>query len=159
MRRLSACRWTASPRSCPVLSVAEGEARLVRWLTQSHRPNYHRLRWISSQTIRLPWAHEPRCMDDDLLASSGLLKTPVPALGFAGLPPPKRCGGPPASEPVEARNDDLESSRAWFHCLTSSTAWLKLAGAFDTCGSARRQLEIHACRSSFLALTRRLGSF
>ena len=105
----------------------------------------------SQRLVIVTLVESPGKQMGDLLASSGLLKTPVPALGLAklrvglaGVPPPKRCGGPPASEPVDARNDDFESSRAWFHCLTSSTAWLKLAGAFDTCGSARRQLEIHA---------------
>lgn len=104
-------------------------------------------------------------MSIDLPASSGVLKASTPSLGFArvsgplaGVPPVKRDGCPAAS-PVEARREDSEDCSALFHCLTSSTACVKLAGVFETGASARRQPAIQACRMSFLAVTLRLGSF
>lgn len=100
----------------------------------------------------------------DIPASSGFLKASAPGRGLArvkgALPgvPPNRVEGP-ASEPIDARRDDSEDLRALFHCLTSSTAWLKLEGAFETGASARRHPVIQGWRSSFRAVTRRLGSF
>jgi hypothetical protein len=99
-------------------------------------------------------------------AISGLLKASAPGRGLArevkgallGVPPVNRVEGP-ASEPVEARRDDCDDLRALFHCLTSSTAWLKLDGAFETGASARRHPVIQGCRRSLRAETRRLGSF
>lgn len=51
---------------------------------------------------------------------------------------------------------DLSAS---FHCLTSSTASLKLAGGLATGASVRRDPTIQACLSNLRAETLRFGSF
>lgn len=97
--------------------------------------------------------------------SSGDLNASAPGLGLAsvngplaGVPLVKRDEGPVRSEPVDERRAESEL-RALFHCLTSSTAWLKLAGALETGALARREPAIQAWRNSFRAVTLRLGSF
>ncbi len=60
---------------------------------------------------------------------------------------------------AEARKDPGGDFRASFHCLTSSTASLKLAGGLATGASVRREPTIQACLKSFFAETLKLGSF
>ena len=62
---------------------------------------------------------------------------------------------------VDARNEPapVGDFKASFHCLTSSTASLKLAGGLATGASVRREPTIQACLRSFLADTLKFGSF
>src|SRR6478735_1996551 len=105
---------------------------------------------LSSSVIRLGLGRILRHRDFNAPASSGLLKAPAPGRSFAsdrpplaGVPPRNLDEGP-ASEPVDCRSLGPEDFRALFHCFTSSTASLKLAGVFDTGASVRRQPVIQA---------------
>ncbi len=105
---------------------------------------------------------------DRIPASSGLRNASAPGRGLARArgplagvvmldrwPPGCPCaGGPELSEPTEPLRWLSDDSSALFHRTTSSTA-----SGLETGASLRRHPTIHACFCSFLAETRRLGSF